>query len=122
MLYALCHIDSEHFNIQNRYFYNIIIDIVIDIRYLSGVADDEAGGGHVPPVRDHNLDIDRYRYLQCLVSIYIAAHRAAPLPVVGDDLPVIIPEHEGGVQVEGARLGGVNCYYIYPYLLIYLGI
>ena len=47
---------------------DIIIDItidiiIIDIRYLSGVADDEAGGGHVPSVRDHNLDIDRYRYL-----------------------------------------------------------
>ena len=43
---------------------DIIIYIIIDIRYLSGMADDEAGGGHVPSVRDHNLDIeDRYRYL-----------------------------------------------------------
>ena len=42
---------------------DISIDIIIDIRYLSGVADDETGGGHVPSVRDHNLDIDRYRYL-----------------------------------------------------------
>ena len=37
---------------------DISIDIIIDIRYLSGVADDETGGGHVPSVRDHNLDID----------------------------------------------------------------
>ena len=47
---------------------DITIDIIIDIRYLSGVADDEAGGGHVPSVRDHNLDIDRYRYLLIKIS------------------------------------------------------
>ena len=46
-------------------------------------------------------------YLQYLT---IVAHRAAPLPVVGDDLAVVVPEHEGGVQVERASLGGVNCY------------
>ena len=48
------------------------------------MADDEAGGGLVAPVADD--------------------HRAAPLPVVGDDLPVVVPEHVGRVQVQWPRL------------------
>ena len=55
---------------------------------LGGVADDEAGGGLVSSVTDH--------------------HSAAPLPVIGDDLPVVIPEHEGGVQIEWTRLMEYN--------------
>ena len=51
---------------------------------LGGVADDETGGGLVSSVADH--------------------HGAAPLPVIGDDLPVVIPEHKGGVQIEWTRL------------------
>ena len=49
-----------------------------------GVGDDQAGGGLVGPLRDH--------------------HRAPPLPVVRDDLPVVVPEHVGRVQVEGPGL------------------
>lgn len=49
-----------------------------------GVADDEAGGGLVAPVADD--------------------HGAAPLPVVGDDLPVVIPEYKRWVQVKRAGL------------------
>ena len=57
------------------------------------MADDEAGGCLVAPVADD--------------------HCAAPLPVVGDDLPVIIPEHEGGVQVERPGLDrGWVIYYV----------
>ena len=48
------------------------------------MTDDQAGGGHVSPVRDH--------------------HSATPLPVIGDDLPVVVPEHEGGVEVERASM------------------
>ena len=55
---------------------------------LCGVADDEAGGGLVAPVADH--------------------HGAAPLPVVGDDLSIVVPEHKGGVQVEWTRLMDYN--------------
>ena len=49
-----------------------------------GVGDDQARGGLVGPLRDH--------------------HRAPPLPVVRDDLPVVVPEHVRGVQVEGPGL------------------
>ena len=31
-------------------------------------------------------------------------HSASPLPVVGDDLAVVVPENEGGVEVERSGL------------------
>ena len=48
------------------------------------MADDQAGGGHVAPVRDD--------------------HCATPLPVIGDDLAIVVPEHKGRVQVQWASM------------------
>ena len=48
------------------------------------VRDDQAGRRLLPLLADH--------------------HRAPALPVVRDDLPVVVPEHVGGVEVEGPRL------------------
>ena len=31
-------------------------------------------------------------------------HRPSSLPVVGDDLPVVIPKHKGGIEIEGTGL------------------
>ena len=56
------------------------------------MADDQAGGGHVTLVRDD--------------------HCATPLPVIGDDLAIVVPEDEGWVEVAGPRLdhaGYVDC-------------
>ena len=60
------------------------VTLVLATVFARGVGDDEGGGGLVAPLRDH--------------------HRAAALPVVGDDLAVVVPEDIGGVEVEGAGL------------------
>ena len=31
-------------------------------------------------------------------------HSPSSLPVVGDDLPVVIPKHKGGIEIEGTGL------------------
>ena len=31
-------------------------------------------------------------------------HSASPLPVVGDDLPVVVPENKWGIEIEGTSL------------------
>ena len=36
----------------------------------------------------------------CLFSPVRYHHRASSLPVIGDDLPVIVPKHKWGIQIE----------------------
>ena len=50
------------------------VTLVLATILRSHMTDDEAGGGEVTPVRDH--------------------HCSTPLPVIGDDLPIVVPEHE----------------------------
>ena len=39
-----------------------------------------------------------------LLALLAYHHSATSLPVVRDDLPVVVPEHVGGVEVEGPGL------------------
>ena len=56
------------------------VTLVLATILRSHMTDDEAGGGEVAPVRDD--------------------HSSTPLPVIGDDLPIVVPEHEWRIEVE----------------------
>ena len=60
------------------------VALVLTAVFARRVRDDQARRRLLPLLADH--------------------HRAPALPVVRDDLPVVVPEHVGGVEVEGPGL------------------
>ena len=60
------------------------VTLVLPTVLRGHMADDQAGGCEVASVRDD--------------------HSAASLPVIRDDLPIVVPEHEWRIEIERTRL------------------